>query len=815
MPKTSLDVLRELANRLNEYPPGYTPTQEQAERRDKDKERWRRLFGTLATSVYGVNPNTGKVAAPFDTETGDIIAPGLVDQTLALPAWFQPVGKALGWDYDPPQWSKDAEKNSDQVLDEIRDKVNYGPPTDTGDYAIESAATMLGQPWAKVGAIDELKAPFKAAGSWAKGALSRFGPAGKVAGHAANAATLPVRAGLEFFGPAIEPSVKNYTIGTAFGTGLRTMLGDPEQEQIEDIQKKLSEGKLTQEEAEDKVIALLQSGDKLSEPNNEVPPVAIPKAKGGKIIKFTGLKDRLLAERNRIAEDIKARFQDMSPEEFEDLDRKMSDIYDKIYKLEDTEGENKLAKGGKVGEGTLLALRQKLKNLFSEAGVEGTGKEMVPVDPLPTETNLPSTTDVNLPDAEFTRPPEETNLPPEQALDSLSKRITEAPVSRRTVLKGLASLMNPLPIRMDPISYLTSDLDEGVKAAAKAVEIGKKLSPWRSIAVGRAALETFLAKSAPDFNERGHPWAQEIADAAEDSDPDFQWPHDQGFSEIKPAFERFMKRNGVWVEGGEDSEPILHYDPVGARRIEEETNRIGEWLDMSDKEKAEREAKGETNPWLKYGLSGDDDVDYHGGYVQNMLDAMEAYYHYHEKGDWPKVSPELRKYGRDSAKFSDMWSDMWEDYGTGAANTRQRGKIRKLVAQHLPEKLETFDELMKERGKPHIWDEPEDGGDMPLVDLTDRMSELENQLKAKMIGPQPESAFTPPPRPDLTPEPERNLSPEQQGLENKLIDLHRQWRKARSLKSLQRISRQQAVINGQLHEMEGFPVPEHGWPEEE
>lgn len=99
------------------------------------------------------------------------------------------------------------------------------------------------------------------------------------------------------------------------------------------------------------------------------------------------------------------------------------------------------AKGGKVPPvHPKLKLRERIKDLMSDAQVEGTGKEMVPADPTSSlSQSVPSLEDLK---ASIEQPsPSETSF--------------EGPkMTRRDVLHGMASLASP--VKLDPMSLLRS-----------------------------------------------------------------------------------------------------------------------------------------------------------------------------------------------------------------------------------------------------------------------------------------------------------------------------------------------------------------------
>lgn len=85
--------------------------------------------------------------------------------------------------------------------------------------------------------------------------------------------------------------------------------------------------------------------------------------------------------------------------------------------------------------------------------------------------------------------------------------------------------------------------------------------------------------------------------------------------EAKPAFTAFLRENGLFV--ADDKETVV-YDPQTFPRIRQECDALTDEYEGGD-------TTNSDSLWSKYGLGGDDDVDYHGGYIQQFLDLLEAY----------------------------------------------------------------------------------------------------------------------------------------------------------------------------------------------
>jgi hypothetical protein len=154
------------------------------------------------------------------TEANKEFRPNIIDDTkalAALPGMFWP--DTFG---EPPEWAAEAMARSEQVSEDVRG--DFGLPRPEGFFqgASEGLGMMLGQ------------VPVPAAGG--KTAATRlFDAAGRVmprTAKAAKIATLPARAGLEFFNPIINPSMGNYLMGAGFAgamtKGIDVLGGDGE-----------------------------------------------------------------------------------------------------------------------------------------------------------------------------------------------------------------------------------------------------------------------------------------------------------------------------------------------------------------------------------------------------------------------------------------------------------------------------------------------------------------------------------------------------------------------------------------------------------
>jgi hypothetical protein len=277
----ALDELKAWADRLGRFLPGMGgPSTEDISRMSPDEyaqyqqdlvgararaqPKMRRLVGNVAKSYQSVDPDTGEVKF-FAQNPLKMTRPEIADELIAMPVWL---GEALGYDMSNWPQSQQAMKNTETVEGAMREGLDYPPPSNPEEYALEAAGSMLGQLPVPEGSFSKLKAPFRAAGEAARTAL------GPVAGRAAQAATLVPRAGIEFFSPMVEPSLYNYAAGTGFGTGL-SYLRDPNQDEFDALKWKLQHGEVDPDEAIQKLTEIMTRAGPASEP--------IHQAKGGKI----------------------------------------------------------------------------------------------------------------------------------------------------------------------------------------------------------------------------------------------------------------------------------------------------------------------------------------------------------------------------------------------------------------------------------------------------------------------------------------------------------------------------------------------------
>ena len=400
---SAIDQLRDLANRV-----GYG----------------------VKTQWWGIDPTTGeaeyagpslqelvtrvpRIRSPLEAQ------PGIVHETLAIPELLSFIDEDL-----VPEISSVSGQKVDELGDRLREDMELPPPTRTRQRAAEALGVMLGQIPVPGGAV-------KKAGA---GVLRKLG---KIAG------AVP-----EWFFPTIQPSVTNYALGTGAGTALMELFSRLEQSAAADqsaqlqaeIEAALESGDLSPEDAELLLNYLDSQGGKIESPGNEETYVTGRGfAKGGKVKpKSDQVLLKLIDRYKGILEQdgwetVELTMRDEIP------DPEVAALI--VHALQN---KPKLhAKGGRIRptpEAT-LALRERIAQLVSEAGVEGTGQEVVPVERIDPGTGEP------VPDVE-------------QQLEALEGRvrepaILETPVSRRDVLHGMASLASP--IKVDPLSTSLRD----------------------------------------------------------------------------------------------------------------------------------------------------------------------------------------------------------------------------------------------------------------------------------------------------------------------------------------------------------------------
>lgn len=247
---TGLDYIRgagqSLANQI--------PFVEQ-ETRDNLAGDLTRLLGGAASQWYAPDPDTGeptfflnalKDAEDYDPwkpdelrefkrgESGRTPTPGLVTETLGLPADFMDIYGALSGseeEMNAPDWSRAAQADTELLRTGMMDELQLDQPSGWKEHGLEAGGVMLGQlPFGGIPAISK-NAP---------GALAKLA---KSLGMAA-----------EWFTPTVDPKLANYAVGTAVGSGMGVGSDYIVNEQIEklktEIQAEVDSGKLTPEEAE-------------------------------------------------------------------------------------------------------------------------------------------------------------------------------------------------------------------------------------------------------------------------------------------------------------------------------------------------------------------------------------------------------------------------------------------------------------------------------------------------------------------------------------------------------------------------------------
>lgn len=88
-------------------------------------------------------------------------------------------------------------------------------------------------------------------------------------------------------------------------------------------------------------------------------------------------------------------------------------------------------------------------------------------------------------------------------------------------------------------------------------------------------------------------------------------------SEASEEFTAFLRDHELYLDG-----ETIHFDPSQFTRIEQECNAIVDEYD------SDRVIDGSL--WNAYGLQGDDDVDYNGGYILIFIDLLKDYVQNHK-----------------------------------------------------------------------------------------------------------------------------------------------------------------------------------------
>lgn len=98
-------------------------------------------------------------------------------------------------------------------------------------------------------------------------------------------------------------------------------------------------------------------------------------------------------------------------------------------------------------------------------------------------------------------------------------------------------------------------------------------------------------------------------------------------SECTPKFRAWLLEQGLGVSRPWNGNALIHFNPETVEAIEVETINIINELDAPFEVVQEhpRTTVKRMPTWDKYGLQGDDDVDYNGGYIQIAIDILRAY----------------------------------------------------------------------------------------------------------------------------------------------------------------------------------------------
>lgn len=143
--------------------------------------------------------------------------PGLIDQTLGLPAAVMPM---MG--YEPPEWSSAAAQRAGALTQAIRDSMDVAPPETFAEHLAEAGGTMATQ------------LPFPAG---MMGNVMQKAPRLQKAMQTlpAKVATAPV----EFLAPTVDPKAINYALGTGAGGamtyGAQELMPEPVEPTFEEL----------------------------------------------------------------------------------------------------------------------------------------------------------------------------------------------------------------------------------------------------------------------------------------------------------------------------------------------------------------------------------------------------------------------------------------------------------------------------------------------------------------------------------------------------------------------------------------------------
>lgn len=145
--------------------------------------------------------------------------PGIIDETIAIRGLGTGIGNLFRDEpIAPPEYAQRAMERSEELMRTIEDDWDIGRAEGLPAHLATGAGMMLGQVPSPKSAVEAI------GGGIARVArpVTRHIPEGVKT--ATSAATLPVRAGLEFFDPTVKPSVSSYLMGTGFGGALGTYL---------------------------------------------------------------------------------------------------------------------------------------------------------------------------------------------------------------------------------------------------------------------------------------------------------------------------------------------------------------------------------------------------------------------------------------------------------------------------------------------------------------------------------------------------------------------------------------------------------------
>ena len=258
------------------------------------------------------------------------------------------------------------------------------------------------------------------------------------------------------------------------------------------------------------------------------------------------------------------------------------------------EFELKKAKGGKID-----LLR---RALF-------TGMEDLPKPPGATKDTqlvVKDSPKFNLPDVQAAFGQEPLSLdfdtPTPSPPSHWGEKLLETPVTRRSVVSGLAKLATP------DIGFPSLDLiDSRVKSP----------KPSRSSTIGVNTMQIPQSHFTDYLNSLTPQQLQNFSISPGERDVFSQFL--TLISSATPKMRKFLKSKGLYYH---PKSKTLYYSPENTNTIREETGKI---VDEYEGE-SEFDPEDPESTWERYGLGGDDDVDYNGSYIDAALDALDDFH---------------------------------------------------------------------------------------------------------------------------------------------------------------------------------------------